>query len=214
MTGEVSLALPRILEALHQPVSTARLRTLVSAVLPYLRPDTQVLDVGCGFGAMGREIMDHRDCPPGVVVKGLECSPRDERLIEIDVYDGREFPYEDDAYDTVMMADVLHHARSPQALLAEAARVSRRLVIVKDHKLDGPLARARLSLIDWAANAPYDVSCLYLYNTLEEWRDWHRTLNLEVLEERVSMDLYPPVVNLLFGRRLHYLAVSRPRKGG
>lgn len=199
------------LQALHRPIYASRLRALVAAILPHLRSGDRVLDVGCGFGALGREIMDHPECPESVVVRGLESSVREARLIEIAAYGGDRFPYEDASYDVVLLADVLHHEPRPEALLREAARVSRRLVVVKDHKLDGPLARPRVALIDWAANAPYDVACLYRYNTLAEWREWHRRHGLEILEERAAMNLYPAFVNLLFGRRLQYLAVSRPR---
>ena len=34
--------------------------------------------------------------------------------------------------------------------------------------------------------------------------------NLSIQEERASLDLYPPFLNLLFGRQLQYLAVLNP----
>ena len=126
--------------------------------------------------------------------------------------DGRTIPMEDGAYDVVILADVLHHEDDPDRLLAECVRVSRRLLIVKDHQEAGPLAHARISLIDWAANAPYGVRCLYRYNTPAGWEDLWRRLGLRVVEERRAMDLYPPVVNLAFGRRLQYLAVLEVRE--
>jgi hypothetical protein len=95
-------------------------------------------------------------------------------------------------------------------LIRECARVTRRLLVIKDHKIDGPLARARISLIDWAANAPHGVPCLFRYNTPQEWAESHRRHGLEPEREWSSMRLYPPVVNLLFGRRLQYLALLRP----
>ena len=78
------------------------------------------------------------------------------------------------------------------------------------YKTDGLLARGRVSLIDWAANAPHGVACLYRYNTLAEWRAWLSRHGLSIEEELCSMRIYPPVINLLFGRKLHYWAVTRP----
>ena len=86
-----------------------------------------------------------------------------------------------------------------------------RRVIVKDHKIDGLLARQRISFIDWAANAGYGVPCLYEYYSGPEWSDLLETCGLQ--EERVvdSIDLYPAGLNLLFGKRLQYLAVASGR---
>ncbi len=107
----------------------------------------------------------------------------------------------------MIIADVLHHENNPDALLRECVRVSRRQVIIKDHQLSGPLAKARVSLIDWAANAPYGVVCLYRYHTPREWDSILRELGLTPVALFRSINLYPPGFNFLFGRRLQYLAV-------
>jgi SAM-dependent methyltransferase len=202
-----------LMRGLHRPIYASRLRTLVRLILPALRQSDRVLDVGCGFGALGRALMDDGACPPDVQVRGLERYPRTGPLIEVDGYSGGPMPYDDSTFDVVILADVLHHEEDPDALLAECARVTRRAVILKDHKIDGPLAQWRVSFIDWAANAPYGVKCLYQYNTLQGWRACHERHGLHVQREMTSLMLYPKVVNLLFGRRLQYFAVLT-RQGG
>jgi hypothetical protein len=106
----------------------------------------------------------------------------------------------------VILADVLHHEASPDRLIDQCARISRRLLIIKDHQIAGLLAWQRIALIDWAANAPYGVPCLYRYNTPAQWTQTHTDHGFTVLRELKSMRLYPPVFNLLFGRRLQYFA--------
>ena len=81
--------------------------------------------------------------------------------------------------------------------------------VIKDHKLDGILAKPRVALLDWAANMPYDTSLLYRYNTAQQWREWHTRHGFAVEHEMQSMRLYPPIINLLFGRRLQYWVVLR-----
>ena len=142
---------------------------------------------------------------------GLEQVVREGSLIPVTGYDGGTLPYEDGSFDVVILADVLHHEENPDRLIAESVRVAKRLLIIKDHKLDGFLAQPRIAIIDWAANAPYGVPCRYEYNTLDQWRSVHERHGLRPDEELTSMRLYPPLVNLLFGRRLHYLAVLRVR---
>lgn len=198
-----------LMKRMHAPIYESRLRELVRLIIPHLSAGDQVLDVGCGFGALGRAMLDHPGCPDAIEIRGLERHPRGSELIEMDAYDGGLMPYDDDAFDVVIIADVLHHEDDPDALIAECARVSRRLLIIKDHQRRGIFARLRISLIDWAANAPYGVKCLYRYNTPRQWRDLHQRHDLDIAEEHRSMRLYPPVVNLLFGDDLQYMAVLR-----
>lgn len=198
-----------VLRLLHGPIYAHRLRVLVDELLPHIRAEDQVLDVGCGFGTLGRTILDDPRCPADVTIRGLEPAVREEQLIPVDAYAGDVMPYEDNAFDIVIAADVLHHEKDPKRLVDECKRVSRRLVIIKDHKVDGLLAQSRVSFIDWAANAGYGVPCLYRYHTLAGWREAHQQHDFEIVAERTSMNLYPPLVNLLFGRQLQYLAVLK-----
>lgn len=194
---------------MHAPVYAARLEELVRRITPHLREGDRVLDVGCGAGTLGKAILDSPGCPAGVSVEGLERVKRGGEPIQVHEYDGRTIPHADGAYDAVILADVLHHEPEPARLIAECARVSRRLVIIKDHQIKGPLAKARISLIDWAANAPYGVPCLYRYNTPDEWRESHRRQGVAVEEELTAMRLYPRGWNLLFGGSLQYMAFLR-----
>ena len=140
-------------------------------------------------------------------MEGLERFPRGGEPIPVTPYDGGQFPFADDSFDVVIVADVLHHEENPELLLRECIRVSRRHVVIKDHQLSGPLALARVSLIDWAANAPYGVKCLYRYNSPREWETILRELQLTPVALFRAINLYPAGFNFLFGRRLQYLAV-------
>ncbi len=199
-----------LLAALHAPVYRKRLEVLVDLILPHLRPNDRVLDVGCGGGLLSSELTN-KSSAKGTPIRaeGLERFPRGGEPIPVSPYDGGRFPFEDQTFDSVVIADVLHHEKDPRSLLRECGRVSRRDVIIKDHQLAGRLAKARLSLIDWAANAPYGVECLYRYNTPQEWDSFLREVGLTPIALHRSINLYPPIFNFLFGRRLQYLAVCR-----
>ncbi len=199
--------LGKLMAALHTPVYASRLRELVRCITPHLGEGDCVLDVGCGSGALGKAILDSPLCPPDVSLEGIERVKRGGEPIKVLAYDGKTIPHPNNTYDVVILSDVLHHEPNPERLLGECIRVSRRLVLLKDVQLKGPLAWLRVSFLDWAANDPYGVPCLYRYNTPKQWVDLRRRHKLNLVEERSSMQLYPPVVNLLFGRSLQYLAV-------
>jgi SAM-dependent methyltransferase len=172
-----------------------------------LRPDDRVLDVGCGVGALGRAIMDTDSSPRNISISGLERVRRGNELIPVDEYDGRIIPHPDKSFDVVILADVLHHETDPDHLLSECVRIARRLVVIKDHKPDGVFGHARICLLDWAANDPYSVPCLYRYQTLSQWRNMFSKHGLAIIREWTRLRLYPFPYWLFFTDRLQYMAV-------
>jgi len=203
-----------LMKRLHGPVYASRLAELVRRITPHLRGGDKVLDVGCGYGALGRAIMDSPLCPKGVEVRGLERVKRGGEAIPVEAYDGVTIPHPDRSFDVVMLADVLHHEADPHRLIGECARVSRRLLVIKDHQVKGPFAQQRISLLDWAANAPYGVPCLYRYNSPAEWDRWKQRHALQADEELRSLRLYPLPYSLFFTPALQYMGVFRVPGGG
>lgn len=198
-----------LMKAMHGPVYRRRLEVLTALIVDRLKDDDRVLDVGCGGGALGAAIRAHPQCPRGVEVEGLERVARGNEPIRVIPYDGRTMPIADRSFDVVILADVLHHEADPEHLLAEVRRVCRGHLFFKDHQILGPLAHRRICLIDWAANAPYGVPCLYRYHRPDEWHDRWRRARFTIEHEWRALDLYPPLFNLLFGRRLQYAAWLR-----
>lgn len=198
-----------LMSKMHKPIYEHRLKVLVGEIVPRLRAGDRVLDVGCGNGTLGSALTGDPRCPQGVVVEGLERVVRGGEPIKVHAYDGRVMPLGDKSVDVVVVADVLHHEEEPLRLLRECVRVSRRLVVIKDHRITGPLTKARVSLMDWAANAPYGVPCLYRYNTLEQWRSLPPSIGARCETELTTMDLYPGLWNPVFGKTLQYMAFWR-----
>jgi len=199
--------LKSLMSAIHTPIYNHRLRVLLDAIIPHIKAGDEVLDVGCGNGTLAAAIAADPRTPPDVRVRGLERYPRGGEPVEVIPYDGERMPFDDGAIDVVIVADVLHHEPNPQHLAEECARVAGRHLIVKDHQIKGILAQQRISFLDWAANAPYGVPCLYRYNTPREWVDFRERLGLNPVELRDGMHIYPFGFEQIFGGSLHYFAV-------
>lgn len=90
-----------------------------------------LLDIGCGDGLL-LSLVKERD----IVAKGLDISEKAvekarAKGLDVAVYDtDGSIPFPDNTFDVVVMLDVLEHVYTPEALLREAARVSKRWVIV------------------------------------------------------------------------------------
>jgi SAM-dependent methyltransferase len=97
-----------------------------------VRPAT-TLEIGCGDGALLCEL--HRRGFGGRL-SGVEISQaavsiaRDRpQLAAVDLYDGHTLPFGDGAYDLGILSHVLEHVPDPAALLVEAARVCRAVLV-------------------------------------------------------------------------------------
>ena len=162
-----------------------------------------LLDVGCGDGLLAAAVGAVR---PELEVAGVDVLVRPGAHIPVSGFDGRTLPYAAGSFDAVMMVDVLHHTEDPAVLLREAARVSRRWVLLKDHHLQGLGAASTLRFMDWISNARYGVSLPYNYQSPAQWASLFAVAGLRVQDERVQLGLYPPPASWLFGRRLHFVA--------
>lgn len=172
----------------------------LSAALPQ---GAAVLDVGCGDGTIDALIQEQR---PDLQIHGVDVMLRPVTRIPVSLFDGRVLPFPDKSFDSVMFVDVLHHTDDPVVLLREAARVARGSIVLKDHTMEGPLAYARLRLMDWVGNAHHNVVLPYNYWPEQRWRDAFATLGLRVETWQQRLGLYPFPVSLVFEARLHFVS--------
>lgn len=198
------------MKRIHSPVYRMRIKGINDQILPWLNSGDRILDVGCGFGDLGRMIMESPRCPARVKVMGLEKTIRDHAQIPTEYYSGDQIPYSNDSFDIIILADVLHHAINPHRLIDECARIAKRYLIIKDHKLDGVWARYRISTMDWFSNIPYDIPCIYCYNRLLDWHRFYQQHRLYPIFEAHALKLYPYFLNTILGGRIQYFAVLQP----
>jgi len=180
-----------------------RVSVLTRYLAELLPAGARALDVGCGDGMIDRLIMTAR---PDVVIRGVDVLLRGETHIPVTAFDGKALPFDDDAFDAVMFVDVLHHTDDPAVLLAEAARVARAAVIVKDHTRNGLAAGATLRYMDRVGNKRHGVVLPYNYWPRKQWHAAFAELHLTPTVWHRRLRIYPFWADWLFGRSLHFIA--------
>lgn len=146
-------------------ILTLRAKELVSRFSPYLNPNGNVLDIGAGSCHITRELqaLGQEVVPVDVAnlsrVKGLEP----------EIYDGNALPYEDKQFDLAILITVLHHTPNPEEIIAEAARVAKRLVIIED-VVRGPFHKWLTGIWDSILNFEF-FGHPHSNKTDQEWRE-------------------------------------------
>lgn len=186
-------------------VSQRRTRVLAELLAAQIPQGASVLDIGCGDGVIGSLIAQLR---PDVSMQGVEFMVRPECKIPCRSFDGSKLPYPDASFDLCLFVDVLHHTQDPAILLREAARVSRGLVLLKDHLDENFLDHFTLHFMDWVGNRPHGVVLTYNYQSRKEWANCFSACGLKEASWIGAVPLYPWPFGLI-GRGLHFISLLK-----
>lgn len=193
-------------EWLHsRAVVGRRVQVLAHHLAELVPPKATVLDIGAGDGLLASALAQLR---PDVCVRGVDVIVRPGAAIHVERYDGLHLPNPDRSVDVALLVDVLHHTGEQLDLLRETARVARE-VVIKDHLLQGLVARPTLRLMDSIGNARHGVALPYCYWERREWETAFEAAELRIVEWRERLGLYPIPLKWLFERSLHFMARLR-----
>lgn len=206
----------KLLEMVHSSVVlNRRARVLRDAICSVLPRGTRLegVDIGCGNGILGLSIQQAR---PEIKMVGVDVHLWPKTVIPVTKYDGTRLPFEDKSVDFAILSDVLHHCESPRAVLKEAARISRKFVVIKDHISENAFDHYTLKFMDWFGNKGYGVALPYKYFSNDEWQTIFSELGLKPEVTNTKLNLYPAPFNLLFDRKLHFVTrvLCEKRPGG
>ena len=111
----------RYLEGRHRPAHGRRTADRWAAfLLPHLRPDMRLLDIGCGPGSITSGLA----AAVGSTV-GVDRSPLAIEGVPVAGAEGARLPFPDATFDAVFTNATLQHVPSPLAVVSEARRVCR-----------------------------------------------------------------------------------------
>ena len=163
-----------------------------------------VLDIGCGDGTIGSMLTQSR---PDITVQGIEVSVRPGCRIPCRSFDGEKLPYPDCSFDVCLFVDVLHHTNDVEVLLQEGVRVSRSLLLLKDHVSESSIDHVLLRFMDWVGNRPHGVPLPNNYQSRLAWDDHFSAAHLNPKTWQDRVPIYPFPLSGIFGRTLHFVAL-------
>ncbi len=141
-------------------------------IAPFLRPGMEVLDLGSGTGRISRWLAARAGVRP-TLADVSEFGNRVTAFPFLPMEDPFRVPAPNGSFDAVLLLFVLHHIRAwddQERLLREAARVSRRrLVLIEDTPTSG-LDRALNVGWDWLLNLRHGIPKPFTFRTAEAWR--------------------------------------------
>jgi 2-polyprenyl-3-methyl-5-hydroxy-6-metoxy-1,4-benzoquinol methylase len=93
------------------------------------RPPKRILDVGCGLGAYGRQLIPRGYDWLGVEIKDADLAELDRLGLPHQRVDGRKLPFGDGTFDAALCIEVLEHIEDTKQFLTEIRRVAPNLMV-------------------------------------------------------------------------------------
>jgi ubiquinone/menaquinone biosynthesis C-methylase UbiE len=102
----------------------------IQKVRAVLSPEHEVLEIGCGTGIISlgiaplvKSVVATDISPQMIAVAKSKAGSASITNVEFRVHDGYALPYDDQAFDAILLFNVLHFVKEPTALLHEAHRL-------------------------------------------------------------------------------------------
>lgn len=168
--------------ALYQ-LAAWRVREKIKEISPLLRARDRILDVGAGNCVLCQQL---RQSGYNVVPLDLKNLSFVDEIVPI-LYDGTVLPFRNDSFDVALLITVLHHASNPDAVLAEARRVARAIIVIEEI-YETPIERYLTYMIDSLFNLEF-FHHPRSNRTDAGWRTAFQTLGLDISAAGYSRSL-------------------------
>jgi len=152
----------------------------VRKIGPYLKKEDLILDIGSGGAHVAHELKTL-----GYDITTLDIKNKsyfeDVRPI---IYNGQTIPFPDDHFDVSLLLTVLHHTKDPLSVLAEAKRVSKKIIIIEDlHK--GWIQKYLTFAMDSILNREF-FGHPHSNKTKSEWESSFKEMGLTIIDKKTN----------------------------
>ena len=139
-------------------------------------PHRSILDIGCGDGAIIRELKRFGDDIAGLEISQAAVSQCVNAGLNVALFNGSTISYPDKSIELAILSHVVEHLENPREVLYEAARVAQYVFV------EVPLEDNRGLKMDFVPN---DVGHINFYS-IKTIRQLLQTCGLEIKAQRLS----------------------------
>lgn len=139
-----------------------------------LNKEEKILDLGAGKCALSLLLKERGYNVTPVDVQDLSLTDQ----IEPVIYDGKNLPFADKSFDTVLLLTVLHHIPEAETVLKECQRVADKIIIIEDI-YKNQVQKYLTYFTDSLFNFEF-IGHPHSNKRDSEWRDLFAELNLEL----------------------------------
>jgi SAM-dependent methyltransferase len=127
---------------MDNPRPTSRSWKLVPFFDDTIADAREILNLGSGDGYLSWYLEQRPGDGACLRITDLDVADHSTTGRRPQIFDGETLPFADRSFDVTLCMYVLHHTPSPDRLIAEIGRVTRRYVIVAEDLAETPLDRA------------------------------------------------------------------------
>ncbi len=153
-----------------------RVSEIVRKIKKYLQQNDKIVDIGSGNCEVCSKLQE----------EGFNVTPVDienkswVRGITPILYDGKTLPFKNNTFDISLLITVLHHTNNPKHVLKEAARVSKRIIVMEDI-YESAFQKYATFIMDSIYNIEF-MGHPYSNKTESEWKNLFKNLGLKLLD--------------------------------
>jgi ubiquinone/menaquinone biosynthesis C-methylase UbiE len=165
--------MPDLIKKIVYIIGKARANKISKILLPLLKNSEKILDIGAGTCNITEILIKENKKVIPLDIKNLSCVSSIKPLI----YDGNKIPFEDDYFDTALIICVLHHTNNQEALLKEAKRVAKNVIVIEDiykNRFHYFVTKIFDTLINLDWENPYKTK------SDKEWKETFKKLNFKL----------------------------------
>lgn len=139
-------------------------------------PHRSILEIGCGDGAIMRELNGFGDAIAGLEISRAAVNQCRDVGLNVALFDGSTIRHQDKSFDLAILSHVVEHLENPREVLYEAARVARHIFV------EVPLEDNRGLKMDFVPN---DIGHINFYS-IKTIRQLLQTCGLEIKDQKLS----------------------------